>query len=223
MKLVVSYLIYPALSLSFLFLFGPNLSSLPSPLVSVLVREALVKSLIYLYVFFLLLPSIVRFVVKREGVRYGLEAFLYTAASIGGALFLSYAVEGILLFPGILDLIAVHNILTYRTQGGNTTSTNARNAASLVSFLVLAGWGYVVFGNGFPFSSKGLALWGPLLAVNYILNVRKDVFEGAGEADRSKTPPAELIRRAQSPDAPPLGKAVVYPWEEGYGESSRNE
>lgn len=160
MKLVVSYLIYPVLSLSFLFLFGPNFSSLPSPLGSVLMRELLVKAIFYLYVFFLLLPSIVRFVVKREGVGYGLEAFLYTAASIGVALFLSYAVEGILLFPGILDLIAVHNVLTYRTQGGNTTSTNARNALSLLSFLVLAGWGYIVFGNGFPFSSKGLPYGG---------------------------------------------------------------
>lgn len=223
MKLVVSYLIYPVLSLAFLFLSGPSLSSLPSPLGAVLIREVLIKAILHLYVFFLLLPSIIRFVVKREGVRYGLEAFLYTAASIGVTLFLSYAVEGMLLFPGILDLIAVHNILTYRTSGGNTTSTNARNAASLASFLVLAGWGYIVFGNGFPFSLKGLSLWGPLLAVNYILNVRKDVFEGAGEADRSKKPSAELIHRAQSPDAPPLGKAVVYPWEDGYGEGSRNE
>lgn len=51
MKLVVSYLIYPVLSLSFLFLFGPNFSSLPSPLGSVLMRELLVKAIFYIVCF----------------------------------------------------------------------------------------------------------------------------------------------------------------------------
>lgn len=223
MKLVVSYLIYPALSFLLLYVIAPDLSYVSPQVGAFFLRSIFLVTVVYLYVFFLLLPTVIRFVVKRKGVRYGLEAFLYTASSIAVSLFLSYMVVGKMLFPGILDFIAVHNILTYRSTGGNTTGVNERNAASLLSFLVLSGWGWVVFGNGFPFSSKGLALWGPLIAVNYILNARKDVFEGAGEADRSKKTSAEIIRQAQSPDAPPIGRAVVYPWEEGYGENSRNE
>ena len=227
MKLVVSYLIYPVLSLLLLYLRSSFLAYfLPPSTGSLLIREVLLTAIVYLYCFFLLPPSIVRFVVKREGVRYGLEAFLYTASLTVLSLCLSYAIGGVMLFPGILDLIAVHNILTYRTTGGNTTGVNERNIASLLSFVVLSGWGWVVFGNGFPFSRNGLALWGPLIGVYYILNSHKDEFQGAEEAARDRKAPASSVGapvpRAQSADAP-MGTAVVYPWEEERSEGPRTE
>ena len=225
MKLVVSYLIYPVLSLLLLYLRSSFLAYfLPSSTGSLLVREVLLTAIVYLYCFFLLPPSIVRFVVKREGVRYGLEAFLYTASLTVLSLCLSYAIGGVMLFPGILDLIAVHNILTYRTTGGNTTGVNERNIASLLSFVVLSAWGWVVFGNGFPFSKNGLALWGPLIGVHYILNSHKDVFQGTDEAVRGREAPAAAnpVPRMQSAGVP-MGKAVVYPWEEEQGGNSRTE
>ena len=227
MKLVVSYLIYPVLSLLLLYLRSSFLAYfLPPSTGSLLIREVLLTAIVYLYCFFLLPPSIVRFVVKREGVRYGLEAFLYTASLTVLSLCLSYAIGGVMLFPGILDLIAVHNILTYRTTGVNTTGVNERNIASLLSFVVLSAWGWVVFGNGFPFSKNGLALWGPLIGVYYILNSHKGVFQGAEEAARDRKAPASSagapVPRAQSADAP-MGTAVVYPWEEERSEGPRTE
>ncbi len=227
MKLVVSYLIYPVLSLLLLYLRSSFLAYfLPPSTGSLLIREVLLTAIVYLYCFFLLPPSIVRFVVKREGVRYGLEAFLYTASLTVLSLCLSYAIGGVMLFPGILDLIAVHNILTYRTTGGNTMGVNERNIASLLSFVVLSAWGWVVFGNGFPFSRNGLALWGPLIGVYYILNSHKDVFQGAEEAARDRKAPASSagapVPRAQSADVP-MGTAVVYPWEEERSEGPRTE
>lgn len=227
MKLVVSYLIYPVLSLLLLYLRSSFLAYfLPPSTGSLLIREVLLTAIVYLYCFFLLPPSIVRFVVKREGVRYGLEAFLYTASLTVLSLCLSYAIGGVMLFPGILDLIAVHNILTYRTTGVNTTGVNERNIASLLSFVVLSGWGWVVFGNGFPFSRNGLALWGPLIGVYYILNSHKDVFQGAEEAARDRKAPASSagapVPRAQSAEVP-MGTAVVYPWEEERSEGPRTE
>ena len=227
MKLVVSYLIYPVLSLLLLYLRSSFLVYfLPPSTGSLLIREVLLTAIVYLYCFFLLPPSIVRFVVKREGVRYGLEAFLYTASLTVLSLCLSYAIGGVMLFPGILDLIAVHNILTYRTTGVNTTGVNERNIASLLSFVVLSGWGWIVFGNGFPFSRNGLALWGPLIGVYYILNSHKDVFQGAEEAARDRKAPASSagapVPRAQSAEVP-MGTAIVYPWEEERSEGPRTE
>lgn len=226
MKLVVSYLIYPAFSLLLFYVITPDLSYVSPRVEALFFRSLFIVTVAYLYAFFLLLPTVIRFIVKRKGVRYGLEAFLYTASSIAVSLFLSYMVVGKMLFPGILDFIAVHNILTYRTTGGNTTGVNERNVVSLLSFLVLSGWGWVVFGNGFPFSSNGLALWGPLIGVHYILNSHKDVFQGADEAVRGREAPASSagnpVPRMQSAGAP-MGKAVVYPWEEEQGGNSRAE
>ena len=83
-----------------------------------------------------------------------------------------------------------------------------------------------MFGNGFPFSRNGLALWGPLIGVYYILNSHKDVFQGAEEAARDRKAPASSagapVPRVQSAGAP-MGKAVVYPWEEEQGGNSRTE
>lgn len=226
MKLLVSYLVYPALSLLLLYVLTPDLSYVSPQVEALFFRSLFIVTVAYLYAFFLLLPTVIRFIVKRKGVRYGLEAFLYTASSIAVSLFLSYMVVGKMLFPGILDFIAVHNILTYRTTGGNTTGVNERNIVSLLSFLVLSGWGWVVFGNGFPFSSNGLALWGPLIGVYYILNSHKGVFQGAEEAARDRKAPASSagapVPRAQSADAP-MGTAVVYPWEEERSEGPRTE
>ena len=224
MKLVVSYLIYPAFSLLLFYVITPDLSYVSPRVEALFFRSLFIVTVAYLYAFFLLLPTVIRFIVKRKGVRYGLEAFLYTASSIAVSLFLSYMVVGKMLFPGILDFIAVHNILTYRTTGGNTTGVNERNVASLLSFLVLSGWGWVVFGNGFPFSSNGLALWGPLIGVHYILNSHKDVFQGTDEAVRGREAPAAAnpVPRMQSAGVP-MGKAVVYPWEEELSGDSHTE
>ena len=230
MKLVVSYLIYPVLLLLLLYLRSSFLVHLLPPSTgSLFIREVLSTATVYLYCFFLLPPSIVRFVVKREGVRYGLEAFVYTASLTVLSLCLSYAIGGVMLFPGILDLIAVHNILTYRTTGRSTTGVNERNIVYLLSFVVLSGWGWVVFGNGFPFSRNGLALWGPLIGVYYILNSHKDAFQGADEAVRAardrKAPDSFAgtpVPRAQSAEVP-MGKAVVYPWEEELSGGSHTE
>ena len=224
MKLVVSYLIYPAFSLLLFYVITPDLSYVSPRVEALFFRSLFIVTVAYLYAFFLLLPTVIRFIVKRKGVRYGLEAFLYTASSIAVSLFLSYMVVGKMLFPGILDFIAVHNILTYRTTGGNTTGVNERNVASLLSFLVLSGWGWVVFGNGFPFSSNGLALWGPLIGVHYILNSHKDVFQGTDEAVRGREAPAAAnpVPRMQSAGVP-MGKAVVYPWEEERSEGPHTE
>ena len=227
MKLLVSYLVYPALSLLLFYVIAPDFSYVSPRVEALFFRSIFIVTVAYLYVFFLLLPTVIRFIVKRKGVKYGLEAFLYTASSIAVSLFLSYMVVGKTLFPGILDFIAVHNILTYRTTGGNTTGINERNIVSLLSFLVLSGWGWVVFGNGFPFSSNGLALWGPLIGVHYILNSHKDVFQGADEAVWGREAPAsssagDPIPQAQSAGAP-MGKAVVYPWEEELSGGSHTE
>ncbi len=229
MKLLVSYLVYPALSLLLFYVIAPDFSSVSPRVEALFFRSIFIVTVAYLYVFFLLLPTVIRFIVKRKGVKYGLEAFLYTASSIAVSLFLSYMVVGKTLFPGILDFIAVHNILTYRTTGGNTTGINERNIVSLLSFLVLSGWGWVVFGNGFPFSSNGLALWGPLIGVRYILNSHKDEFQGVDEAVRAardrKAPDSYAgapVPRVQSAGAP-MGKAVVYPWEEELSGDSHTE
>ena len=229
MKLLVSYLVYPALSLLLFYVIAPDFSYVSPRVEALFLRSLFIVTVVYLYVFFLLLPTVIRFIVKRKGVKYGLEAFLYTASSIAVSLFLSYMVVGKMLFPGILDFIAVHNILTYRTTGGNTTGVNERNVASLLSFLVLSGWGWVVFGNGFPFSSNGLALWGPLIGVRYILNSHKDEFQGVDEAVRAardrKAPDSYAgapVPRVQSAGAP-MGKAVVYPWEEELSGDSHTE
>ena len=229
MKLLVSYLVYPALSLLLFYVIAPDFSYVSPRVEALFLRSLFIVTVAYLYVFFLLLPTVIRFIVKRKGVKYGLEAFLYTASSIAVSLFLSYMVVGKTLFPGILDFIAVHNILTYRTTGGNTTGINERNIVSLLSFLVLSGWGWVVFGNGFPFSSNGLALWGPLIGVRYILNSHKDEFQGVDEAVRAaqdREAPTSYagapVPRAQSAGAP-MGKAVVYPWEEELSGGSHTE
>ena len=65
MKLVVSYLIYPVLSLLLLYLRSSFLVYfLPPSTGSLLIREVLLTAIVYLYCFFLLPPSIVRFVVS---------------------------------------------------------------------------------------------------------------------------------------------------------------
>ena len=138
MKLVVSYLIYPAFSLLLFYVITPDLSYVSPRVEALFFRSLFIVTVAYLYAFFLLLPTVIRFIVKRKGVRYGLEAFLYTASLIAVSLFLSrscYSCRGKIYRRALLEIVGA-NMRKITTSAHMPTEIKVENVSENVAKII---------------------------------------------------------------------------------------
>ncbi|MBQ7262334.1 MAG: SEL1-like repeat protein [Synergistaceae bacterium] len=165
MKLISAYILFPLINTAVIFYLIDLLVSLRAVDDDHAAIVFSVPYYIFAYIFATTaFPTIIRFFVEKRGVSYGAEAWSWTVLSIIICHGLVSIIGGKLSYPGFLDIFSAYNILTYKTEGANTTPKWTRRALNVVSFVALVIWGGIIRAQG-----GRASVWLPFAALSYIL------------------------------------------------------
>ncbi len=142
-KLILAYILLPTLSK--LLVIYLTVFDWEMPRVRLFLQNLSFASLFVIDICLMLPASILRFMLFKQGFKYGGEIYTYTVLSVAISIILVAFLSGYLITPGTLTLLSVYLIISYKGIGYNSMSIGKRYTLLFFTIVLCHMWSGVVY------------------------------------------------------------------------------